>query len=48
MSKYNKLEIFDFDVDNEVAKKAMLKAEHSVDIDSIVINDGDTIRFIVD
>lgn len=31
-----------------MAKKAMLKAEHSVDIESIVINDGDTIRFIVD
>lgn len=26
----------------------MLKSQHSVDTNSIVVNDGDTIRFIVD
>jgi hypothetical protein len=45
--KYHKLEIYDFTTDNEISKKALLKYEHSVDIDSIVVNDADTIRFIV-
>lgn len=47
MSKYNKLEIFDFNLDREVAKKAMLKSQHSVDIESALVNDEQTIRFIV-
>jgi hypothetical protein len=41
------LEVFDFDLDTEVAKKAMLKTQHSVDVDSVVLSNGDTIRFIV-
>ena len=37
VSKYNKLEVYDFEKDIEVAKKAMLQAKYSVDGDSIVI-----------
>lgn len=47
MSKYHKLEIYDLSIDNEVAKKAMVKSQHSVDANSIVVTDSDTIRFIV-
>jgi hypothetical protein len=47
VSKYNKLEVFDFHLDQEVAKKSLIKSQHSVDIDSALVSDEDTIRFIV-
>ena len=34
-------------MDQEVAKKSMIKSQHSVDIDSVVVSEEDTIRFIV-
>lgn len=50
VSKYNKLEIFDFVKDDEVAKKAMLQAKYSVDSESVMATDEEgviTIRFLV-
>ena len=47
MEKYHKLEIYDFEEDIEVAKKAMNQAKFSIDANSIVVCEGDTIRFFV-
>jgi hypothetical protein len=47
VEKYNKMEIYDLDKDTEIAKKGVLKFEYKIDIDSAIISDNDTVRFIL-
>lgn len=47
VEKYNKMEIFDFEKNEEVAKKAVLKFEYKIDIDSAIADQENTIRFIL-
>jgi hypothetical protein len=41
------MQIYDFSKDIEIAKKAVLKFEYMIDVDSAIVCPGDTIRFIL-
>jgi hypothetical protein len=47
VEKYNKMEIYDLDKDCEIAKKAVLKFEYKIDIESAIVSNNDTVRFIL-
>ncbi len=41
------MEIYDLENNVAVAKKAVLKFEYKIDVDSAVITNNDTVRFIL-
>lgn len=41
------MEIYDLEKDCEVAKKAVLKFEYKIDIESAIVSNNDTVRFIL-
>ena len=47
VEKYNKMEIFDIDKNRDVAKKAVLKLEYKIDIDSAIVGLDGSIIFIL-
>ena len=41
------MEIYDLEKNCEIAKKAVLKFEYKIDIDSAIVSNNDTVRFIL-
>jgi hypothetical protein len=47
VEKHNKMEIYDFEKEKDVAKKAVLKLEYKIDIDSSIVGNDGSILFIL-
>ncbi len=47
VEKHNKMEIYDFENEKDVAKKAVLKLEYKIDIDSSIVGNDGSILFIL-
>lgn len=47
VEKHNKMEVYDFSQDREIAKKAVLKLEYKIDIDSSIVASDSSILFIL-
>ena len=47
VEKYNKMEIFDIDKNIDIAKKAVMKLEYRIDIDSAIVSLDGSIIFIL-
>lgn len=47
VEKHNKMEIYDFEKDAAVAKKAVLKLEYKIDIDSAIVGLDGSVIFIL-
>jgi hypothetical protein len=47
VEKHNKMEVYDFAQDKEVAKKAVLKLEYRIDVDSSIVAADGSVLFIL-